>query len=254
MPPAKPFAQTLQVICREASRFPWICLSALRTGPTDGDEPSVERNNAPEVDAEPVLVLGGLFSHPTYYAPLGRILVRRGYGVHFDDVMNVKPFLRHMASLRERVDAIVQATGRPLRIVGHSLGGMHAMALLLERPDAIKQVIAVASPIGGTPWGPLQRVAEQILQMRRRDAQGLRKRVARYAARITTIASPHDLIAPPQRCAVNGAANVVLTQVPRADEHLESHGGVIFMRAAVRAVLAALGASDTRIDLATGLA
>ncbi len=251
MSPAKPFAHTLRVICREASRFPWICLSALH-GAEEGDAPTPDNESS---DAEPVLVLGGLFSHPTYYAPLGRILARRGYGVHFDDVVNVKPFLRHMAGLRERVDAIVQATGSPLRIVGHSLGGMHAMALLLERPDAIKQVIAVATPIaGGTPWAPLQRVAEQILQVRRRDAHGLRKRVARYATRITTIASPHDLIAPPQSCAVSGAANVVLKQVPRADEHLASHGGVIFMRAAVRAVLTALGASHGQAALATSVA
>jgi alpha-beta hydrolase superfamily lysophospholipase len=233
--PSRAFAASLAVILREATRSPWICLSALQSRRETAAEP--ETSNG----ADPVLVLGGLFSHPYYYAPLGRILSRRGYAVHFDDVFNVRPFRSHVSSLRKRVEEIVAVRGAPVRIVGHSLGGIHAMALLAACPSAVAQVIAVASPVvGGTPWGPLQRLAERVLQVRATETALLRGSVTPYAARITTISSPGDLVAPPASCAVGGASNVVLSTVPRADETLASHGGVVFMRAAVKVILATL--------------
>ena len=76
--------------------------------------------------------------------------------------------------------------------------------------------------------------------MRARDTQILRRRITRHSERITTISSPHDLIAPPDSCSVEGAANVVLAGLAQAERSLASHTGVIFMRAAVRAILGAL--------------
>ena len=233
-------AGSLYVLYREAIRSPWICLSALRRREEAGEEDGLPAG------ARPVLVLGGFLSHPYYYAPLGRILTRRGYAVHFDDVFNAQPFKTHIASLTRRVDAIVEASGMPLCIVGHSLGGIHAMALVLERPDAVEQVVAVAAPVrGGTPWSPLQRLVERVLQVRARDTRVLGRRIAPYAARITTISSPQDLIAPPAACAVNGAINVVLKSPSGGEWPLASHGGVIFMRSAVRVVLRSLAGSLT---------
>jgi pimeloyl-ACP methyl ester carboxylesterase len=231
-------ASSLYVLYREAIRSPWICLSALRGREETGEE------DEPPADARPVLVLGGFLSHPYYYAPLGRILTRRGYAVHFDEVFNAQPFKAHITSLARRIDTITEASGTPLRIVGHSLGGIHAMALLLERADAVEQVVAVAAPVrGGTPFSPLQRLVERVLQVRAQDSQILGQRLAPYAGRITTISSPQDLIAPPEACSVEGATNVVLTNRCRTEWSLESHGGVIFMRSAVRVVLRALSAS-----------
>jgi pimeloyl-ACP methyl ester carboxylesterase len=236
MAPGMSFTESVQLVCREALRAPWIGLTAWRRCSEE------HRDHDPVgADSEPVLVLGGFLSHPYYYAPLGRMLARRGYAVHFDDVFNARPLRAHVARLRTRVDRIVQASGSPLRVVGHSLGGIQAMVLLLEQPDAIGQVIAVASPVvGGTPWQPLQRLVERVLRVRADDTRVLERRLAPYASRITTISSPHDLVAPPAACTVSGAANVVLTSVPDSDHALASHGGVIFMRAAVRAIMHAL--------------
>jgi pimeloyl-ACP methyl ester carboxylesterase len=194
-----------------------------------------------------VLVLGGFLSHPYYYAALGRTLRRNGYAVHFDDVFNAQPFKSHVKRLRDKVRGLADASGSPLRVVGHSLGGLHGMALLLDEPEAVAQVIAVASPVvGGTPWRPLQRFAERVLRVGPRDARGLTRRVATFGERITTISSPQDLVAPPASCAIAGATNVVLSTVPRADRTLASHGGVIFMRAAMRVILATLARSPER--------
>jgi pimeloyl-ACP methyl ester carboxylesterase len=228
-------SDSFRVICREAVRSPWI-LSALRSIPESDDAGGRCGSR------DPVLVLGGLFSHPFYYAPLGRALEQRGYPVHFDDgTFNTRPFRPHVADLCRRVEAIADAAGSPLRIVGHSLGGLHAMALLADCPAAVGQVIAVASPVvGGTPWEPLERVAERILRIEASDSVELRARLAPFAERVTTVSAPQDLVAPPISCAIEGACNVVLSTIPRRDETLASHAGVIFMRTVVQVVLSAL--------------
>jgi len=231
---AQALTDALQVIYREATRSPWICLNAFKDDTVD-DRPATEKDGAP------VLILGGFLSHPYYYAPFGRILGQQGYAVHYDEVFNAQPFKPHVAALGERVRRLRDASGGPVRVVGHSLGGLQAAALLIECPDAISHVITVASPIvGGTPWRPLQRLAERVLDVHGSETGLLQDGLRPHAGRITTISSPQDLVAPPAVCTIPGATNVVLSTVPRRDESLASHIGVIFMKTVVRVVLAGL--------------
>jgi pimeloyl-ACP methyl ester carboxylesterase len=225
----------LQVIYREAIRSPWICLNALKESEASGQHPVAAE------EAPPVLILGGFLSHPYYYAPFGRMLAQQGYAVHYDEVFNAQPFKSHVIALSKRARRLADESGKPIRVVGHSLGGLQAVALLLECPDAVAQVIAVASPIvGGTPWRPLQRLAERVLDVRGADTEILLAGLQPYARRVTTISSPRDLVAPPAHCTIGGASNVVLSTVPRRDETLASHIGVIFMQTVVHIVLAGL--------------
>jgi pimeloyl-ACP methyl ester carboxylesterase len=230
----------LQVIYREATRSPWICLNALQ------DTEAAGRPDLAATGTAPVLILGGFLSHPYYYAPFGRILGQRGYAVHYDEVFNAQPFKPHVAALADRARRLRDATGEPIRVVGHSLGGLQAAALLVECPDAVSHVITVASPIvGGTPWRPLQRLAERVLDVQGSDTAILQAGLRPHAGRITTISSPHDLVAPPAVCTIPGASNVVLSTVPRRDETLASHIGVIFMKTVVEIVLAGLARPST---------
>jgi pimeloyl-ACP methyl ester carboxylesterase len=234
MAAARTLTDALQVIYREATRSPWICLNAFK----DSDAKTGAAANG---NAAPVLVLGGFLSHPYYYAPFGRILGQQGYAVHYDEVFNAQPFKPHVAALATRVNRMADAAGQPVRVVGHSLGGLQAAALLIECPDAVAGIVTVASPIvGGTPWRPLQRLAERVLGVHGGETATLRVGVAPYADRVTTISSPQDLVAPPAVCTIAGATNVVLSTVPRRDETLASHIGVIFMATVARIVLAAL--------------
>jgi pimeloyl-ACP methyl ester carboxylesterase len=228
-------ADALQVIYREASRSPWVCLHALREPTMTSAAPR------PVEGTPPVLILGGFLSHPYYYAPFGKLLTHQGYAVHYDAVFNAQPFRSHVSSLGDRARALADAAGAPIRVVGHSLGGLQAAALLLECPEAVGHVTMVASPIvGGTPWRPLQRLAERVLEVRGTDTELLRQHLEPYARRVTTISSPQDLVAPPSVCTIEGATNVILSTVPRRDEGLASHIGVIFMQTVVRIILAAL--------------
>ena len=219
---------------REALRTPSLCWSALR-GLRDcaGDDYVAT--------PEPILVLGGFLSHPYCYAPLGRLLRSLGHQVHFDHAFNARAFQVHVAQLMDRVDQIADASGEVVRIIGHSLGGIHGMALLDARPDLVGQVIAVGSPIdGGTPWGALQRLAERVLRLESHEVQALRRRVPRYGDRITTIAAAHDGIAPPAACRIPGATNHLIAEIAGEDRALASHGGLVFMRAVLRIVLATI--------------
>lgn len=234
MATAQALTDALQVIYREATRSPWICLKALKDSEATGYHP--RREGTP-----PVLVLGGLFSHPYYYAPFGRILGQRGYTVHYDEVFNAQPFKSHVKALSERAHRIADSAGKPIRVVGHSLGGLQAAALLLKCPEVVAQVITVGSPIvGGTPWRPLQRLAERVLGVCGADTEVLRTGLEPYAGRVTTISSPRDLVAPPAVCTIDGATNIVLSTVPRRDETLASHIGLIFMQTVVHIILATL--------------
>ncbi len=238
-------AAALQVIYREATKSPWICLNALRDG-------SATHEGLGRAEGEPpVLVLGGFLSHPYYYAPLGRVLSQRGYVVHYDEVFNAQPFRTHVTVLGERVRRLADASGEPIRVVGHSLGGLQAAALLLECPESVGQVVMVASPIlGGTPWRPLQRLAERVLEVHASETEMLRNLLRPYRGRVTTVSSPQDLVAPPAVCTIDGATNVVLSTIPRRDEALASHIGVIFMQTVVRIILAGLARPIERSELA----
>ena len=230
-------------LLHEVRHSPSVCLSALAAHLGFGAIADVGVTEADLVGADmsPVLVLGGFLSHPFHYAPFENMLARLGYEVHHDAALNCRRFRAHVDRLVARVDAICERAGKPVRIVGHSLGGLQAMAVLAERPDAVGQVVAVASPVaGGTPWAPLQQAAERILGVRARDTRVLRRMIEPYAARITTISTPHDPIAPPRVCAVAGAGNVVLSTVTSADRAVASHVGVIFMPSALRVIVRSL--------------
>jgi pimeloyl-ACP methyl ester carboxylesterase len=177
------------------------------------------------------------------------VLGQQGYDVHYDEVFNAQPFRSHVTTLSARVRKLAEEAGAPIRVVGHSLGGLQAAALLVEGPESVGQVITIASPIvGGTPWRPLQRLAERVLGVRGGETETLLASVAPYAGRVTTISSPQDLVAPPAVCAIDGATNVVLSTVPRRDETLASHIGVIFMQTVVQIVLAGLARSAARAN------
>lgn len=232
----------LTPLYREAVHSPWTCVSALRAHAGIASVYAAGIEDAfVASDASPVLVVGGFMSHPYYYAPFARMLRRAGHHVYLDELVNCRRFVPHVERLCEHVDAICAAAGKPVRIIGHSLGGLQALAVLAQRPEAVGQVVAVASPIlGGTPWRPLQQLAERVLGVRARDSRVLRRQIEPYANRVTTISSPRDLIAPPRVCAIAGAGNVVLSTITSADRTLASHTGVIFMPTAVRVILRSL--------------
>ena len=94
-----------------------------------------------------MLVLPGLLAGDLSTLPLRWFLHRQGFAVHGWLLgANVGPTLRVEAGLRDRVDRIAQQAGRPVALVGWSLGGIYARLLASDVPDLVAQVVTLGTP------------------------------------------------------------------------------------------------------------
>jgi pimeloyl-ACP methyl ester carboxylesterase len=102
---------------------------------------------APRGDGHPVLVLPGLLASDVSTRPLRAFLRRRGYHVHGWRLgRNVGARPATVAGLPARLHALHARHGRPVSLVGWSLGGIYARELARRFPGEVRQVITLASP------------------------------------------------------------------------------------------------------------
>lgn len=101
-------------------------------------------------DGHPVLFLPGFGGSDLSTAPMRKLLQDLGYQTYgwglgrnlaFDDDLE-----KEMVSL---LDEIHEKHGRKVSIVGWSLGGLYAREIAKVRPEAVRQVISLGSPISG---------------------------------------------------------------------------------------------------------
>lgn len=105
---------------------------------------------APRGDGHAVIVLPGLVADDRSTQLLRGYLRGRGYEVHgWEQGRNYGPRDGVRERMLEQVDRLHAAGGRRLSLVGWSLGGVYARFLARERPQAIRSVQMLGSPIGG---------------------------------------------------------------------------------------------------------
>lgn len=102
---------------------------------------------APRGDGHPVLVLPGLGGTDTSTAPLRWFLGRLGYRAVGWGLGRNEGFGRHVVDGLDELLA-AKAVGGPVSVVGWSLGGVHAVELARRRPDAVRSIITLGSPLG----------------------------------------------------------------------------------------------------------
>ncbi|MFT7722565.1 MAG: alpha/beta fold hydrolase [Roseateles sp.] len=108
---------------------------------------------APRGDGHPVLVLPGLAASDRSTLLLRAFLRDRGYQVHgWGQGRNLGPRDGVRETMLAQLDRIADASGRQVSVVGWSLGGMYARMLAQERPDAVRGVVMLGSPVGGHPY------------------------------------------------------------------------------------------------------
>jgi pimeloyl-ACP methyl ester carboxylesterase len=109
---------------------------------------------APRGDGHPVLVLPGFVTTDLSTSVLRRFLKRQGYDAHAWELgrnLGPRAIGWEGEKLIARLEAIHEATGKKVSLVGWSLGGILARQLSRRRPDLVRQVISLGSPFTGDP-------------------------------------------------------------------------------------------------------
>ncbi|MBK9179306.1 MAG: alpha/beta fold hydrolase [Acidimicrobiales bacterium] len=98
-------------------------------------------------DRHPVLILPGFTAGDGSTLPLRWFLRGQGYWTHGWGLgRNIGPTRWVLAGIRARLEELHERHGRPISLIGWSLGGIYARELAREYPDAVRQVITLGSP------------------------------------------------------------------------------------------------------------
>jgi len=105
---------------------------------------------APRGDGHVVLVLPGLAAGDGSTRLLRGLLTGRGYRVHGWGLgRNRGPRAGIEGAMLETLERLHAESGRKVSLVGQSLGGAYAHLLALQRPDAVRCVVTLGSPLAG---------------------------------------------------------------------------------------------------------
>lgn len=99
---------------------------------------------------QPVLVFPGILSSDSATALMRRTFREAGYRAHASDlgfVTGISPAT--MARAVERLAAVAEHEGRPVALVGWSLGGIYARVLAQRHPDLVRLVMTLGTPFSG---------------------------------------------------------------------------------------------------------
>ncbi|MEE4276887.1 MAG: alpha/beta hydrolase [Halieaceae bacterium] len=144
-PPAAPAPQPVRFpdlrgewrIAREAARL------ALR---------APQLLSAPGGDGRSVLLIPGWQAPEASMAPLRRLLKFKGYDArHWGEGINRGNVEAYVDKLAPRVEALAKQAGKPVGLVGWSLGGVIAREIARSVPAAVHTVVTYGSPVVGGP-------------------------------------------------------------------------------------------------------
>jgi len=104
----------------------------------------------PALRPQPVMLLPGFGAHPVRMRRMTRALEQAGHVVHDWGLgLNLGPTAENFAFLLARVSRIARASGRPVTLVGWSLGGLFAREVAKRQPDLVGKVITMGTPFSG---------------------------------------------------------------------------------------------------------
>jgi hypothetical protein len=102
----------------------------------------------------PVMVLPGFMTDDSSTWLLRRFLDSLGYTVApWARGLNRGPMLRHLAPLIERLERWQAQTGEVASLVGWSRGGTLSREIARERPDLVRSIVTLGSPVRGGVHG-----------------------------------------------------------------------------------------------------
>lgn len=115
---------------------------------------------------QPVIVLPGFCSPNFATARLRTFLWRQGFSAFQGELtLNVGPTRASIAALEQQVSTLADLHGKPVSLVGLSLGGTIAREIAKRRCEHVSRVITLASPIllpVPTPLAPIANLAAAL--------------------------------------------------------------------------------------------
>ncbi len=112
-----------------------------------------------------VVLIPGFLCPDVYLTPLGGWLERIGYRAFYSGVgINSEcPNLLIQNQLNKTIDKALQKTGRKVHLLGHSLGGVIARSLAVQRPKEIASIITLGTPVSSlVAHSTILRAAEHV--------------------------------------------------------------------------------------------
>ena len=122
-------------------------------------------HGVPHGDGSPVVLVPGFLTTDAYLVEMYFWLRRIGYNPYVSGIgVNAGCIDKLVDRLQQTVEKVHADTGRPVRIVGHSLGGFLARKLALRRPDLVSQIISLGSPIQALEAHPALMAAARVIR------------------------------------------------------------------------------------------
>lgn len=107
---------------------------------------------APAASPQTVMLLPGFATHPIRMRYLARQLERAGHKVkRWGMGFNFGPTEENLTFLEARLEEVHARYGRPVTLVGWSLGGLFARELAKRRPGLVAKVVTMGTPFSGSP-------------------------------------------------------------------------------------------------------
>jgi pimeloyl-ACP methyl ester carboxylesterase len=119
---------------------------------------------APRGDGHHILVIPGFMTSDQSTGILRRYLDTLGYHSHPWNLGRNTGTQELQEAIFERFEEIVAKAGKPITLIGQSLGGIYARELAYVHPDKLRQIITLGSPFGSQGTDNTQSIVSRLFQ------------------------------------------------------------------------------------------